>query len=382
MTSHNKAIFTTTALVVAVGTVFALSGCAPAASNAATDSFSVVATTTQVADFSREIAGAAGTVTGLVLANQSVHGFDPSANNLLELGAADVLVTNGVELESWLDDAITASGFDGTVIDASTGVTLLEAGAAEDSHAEDEATHSEDEAAHTEEDDHAAEEAAHAEEDSHAAEEAAHAAEEAAAASEDGHDDHGAYDPHIWTNPANAIVMVQNITAGFAAADPAQATAFETNSAAYIEKLTALNGWATASIDQVPVAERLLVTNHDAFTYFYNAYGITFVGSIIPSLDDNAEPSAAELDTLIAAITASGAKAVFSEASLSPKLAETIGQEAGVTVYSGENALYSDSLGAAGSAGESYLSATIHNVTVLMDSWGYEALPLPATLAI
>jgi ABC-type Zn uptake system ZnuABC Zn-binding protein ZnuA len=355
MTSHNKKAAAATALVAAMGTVFALSGCVPAGSTAATDSFAVVATTTQVADFSREIAGAAGTVTGLVLANQSVHGFDPSANNLLDLGAADVLVTSGVDLESWLDDVIAASGFDGTVIDASTGVTLLEAGASEDSHSEDEATHAE-------EDD--------------------HAAEEAAAASDDGHDDHGAYDPHIWANPANAILMVQNITAGFAAADPAQATAFETNSAAYIEKLTALNDWATASIDQVPAAERLLVTNHDAFTYFYNAYGITFVGSIIPSLDDHAEPSAAELDTLIAAITASGAKAVFSEASLSPKLADTIGQEAGVTVYSGENALYSDSLGAAGSAGETYLSAVIHNVTVLIDSWGYEALPLPATLAV
>ncbi|GAB2826801.1 metal ABC transporter substrate-binding protein [Alpinimonas psychrophila] len=323
MTSHKKAISITTALIAA-GTVLAFSGCAPATSTtAATDSLAVVATTTQVADFSREVAGTAGTVTGLVQANQSVHGFDPSAKNLLDLGAADVLVTSGVDLESWLDDAIAASGFAGTVIDASTGVTLLPSLEAS-----------------------------------------------------------GAMDPHVWTNPANAVQMVQNIAAGFVAADPAQAIAFEANSAAYVEKLTALNAWATASIDQVPLAERLLVTNHDAFTYFYNAYGITFVGSIIPSLDDNAEPSAAELDTLIAAIQASGAKAVFSEASLSPKLAETIAQEAGVQVYSVENALYSDSLGAAGSPGATYLSATIHNVTVLMDSWGYAVTPLPATLAV
>ena len=314
---NNKAICITTAVVAVVGTVLALSGCASGMPSPASPStLAVVATTTQVADFSRQVAGTTATVTGLVQANQSVHGFDPSAKNLLDLAAADVLVTSGVDLEAWLNDAIEASGFAGTVIDASTGITLI------------------------------------------------------------------GNDPHLWTNPANAVLMVQNIAAGFAAADPEQADAFQTNAVAYETQLTALDSWIIANVDQVPLAERLLVTNHDAFTYFYDAYDITFVGSIIPSLDDNAEPSAAELDALISAIKTTGAKAVFSEASLSPKLAQTIAEEAGVAVYSGEDALYSDSLGAAGSAGATYLSATIHNVTVLMDSWGYELLPLPATLSL
>ena len=315
MKSRKRAICITTAIVAVVGTVLALSGCA-SPTPAAPTKIAVVATTTQVADFSREVAGSAATVTGLVQANQSVHGFDPSAKNLLDLGAAKVLVTSGVDLEAWLKDAIDASGFDGTVIDASTGVTL------------------------------------------------------------------SGNDPHIWTNPANAVMMVQNIAVGFAAAEPEQADAFATNAATYEAQLTALNTWVSDNVEQVPVAERLLVTNHDAFTYFYDAYDITFVGSIIPSLDDNAEPSAAELDTLIEAIKTTGAKAVFSEASLSPKLATTIAEEAGVKVFSGANALYSDSLGAPGSAGETYLSSTIHNVTVLMDSWGYAVLPLPATLSL
>ena len=313
---NNKAICITTALVAVVGTVLALSGCSPTVSTTSSAGLAVVATTTQVADFSRQVAGNTATVTGLVQANQSVHGFDPSAKNLLDLGAADVLVTSGVGLEAWLDDAITASGFDGTIIDASTGITLI------------------------------------------------------------------GDDPHVWTDPANALIMVQNIAAGFAAAEPKQAEAYQTNAVAYETRLTALDTWITANVDQVPSAERLLVSNHDAFTYFYDAFDITFVGSIIPSLDDNAEPSAAELDTLIAAIKSSGTKAVFSEASLSPKLAETIAQEAGVAVYSGQDALYSDSLGITGSAGATYLSASIHNVTVLMDSWGYEVLPVPATLSL
>ncbi len=318
----NKAVCVTTAVVAVLGTVLVLSGCAPLAPTSSTPGeLNVVATTTQVADFAKNVAGTAANVVGLVQANQSVHTFDPSARNLLDLSHADVLVTNGVNLEAWLSDAITASGFQGTVIDTSTGVTLLPSVEAS-----------------------------------------------------------GTNDPHIWTNPLNAIIMVKNIAAAFAAAEPTRAATFEANASAYEAKLTALNAWVLSNMDQVPAAQRLMVTNHDAFTYFYKAFGITFVGAIIPSLDDNAEPSAAELDTLISAIRSSGAKAVFSEASLSPKLAQTIGDEAGVKVYSGDDALYSDSLGAPGTSGATYISATIHNVTVLMDSWGFAALPLPAAV--
>ena len=136
----------------------------------------------------------------------------------------------------------------------------------------------------------------------------------------------------------------------------------------------------SAVIAQVPVDQRLLVTNHDAFTYFLDAYDITFVGSIIPSFDDNAEPSAAEIDELVANIRSTGVLAVFSEASLSPKAAETIANEAGVTVYSGDDALYGDALGAPGSDGETYLGSQIHNARLILESWGVEPSALPAVL--
>lgn len=187
----------------------------------------------------------------------------------------------------------------------------------------------------------------------------------------------------MWTSPANAEVMVTNIAAGLATLPEAteqMRSTFKAHATAYNQQLSVLNEWIVANFAQVPEAERLLVTNHDAFTYFVDAYGITFLGSIIPSFDDNAEPSAAELDALIAHIKESGATAVFSESSISPKLAETIASEAGVKVYSGEDALYSDSLGVAGSSGETYITATVHNVTKLMEAWGYPVLPVPAEL--
>ena len=300
------------------------------------DEFQVVATTTQVTEFTRAVVGDTGTVTGLIQPNQSAHSFDPSAKQLLALSQADAVVINGADLEPWITDALSAANFTGEIIDASTGIELLAAGEAEEDHA------------------------AHADEEEHV---------------------HGEGDPHIWTSPRNAELMVGNIASGLEALNPADATQMENNAAAYTAQLASLNNWVMANIDQVPVDQRLLVTNHDAFTYFVSEYGITFVGSIIPSFDDNAEPSAAELDALIASITQSGAKAVFSEASISPKLAQTIASEAGVQVYSGDNALYSDSLGVIGSDGETYISATIHNVTMLMNAWGYPVLPLPAELS-
>ena len=189
-------------------------------------------------------------------------------------------------------------------------------------------------------------------------------------------------DPHFWTSPINATWMVDTIAQGLIELRGEQSgSAMEWNAFTYNGKLRALDNWIKANFEQVPAAKRLLVTNHDAFTYFVDAYDINFLGSIIPSFDDNAEPSAAEIDALIALIKQSGAKAVFSEASISPKLAKTIASEAGVKVYSGDDALYSDSLGVTGSDGETYIKATIHNVTMLMNAWGYPVLPLPAELS-
>ena len=85
-------------------------------------------------------------------------------------------------------------------------------------------------------------------------------------------------------------------------------------------------------MQQVDPADRLLVTNHEAFGYFVDAYGLTYVGAIIPSFDDNAEVSAADIDDLVDAVRDSGATAVFSETTLSPAAAETIASEAGVEV--------------------------------------------------
>jgi ABC-type Zn uptake system ZnuABC Zn-binding protein ZnuA len=348
-----------TGATLALGAL-ALTSCAtPAASGAGeSGSPSIVATTTQVGDFTRELVGESGTVSQLLSPGQSAHGFDPSAAQLLELAGADALVINGGGLESWIDDAVSASGFDGVLIDASEGIELF-------------GTHDHDDdadAAH-DADDH------DAHDDSDAAPEADHGA------ADHGADDEGADgNPHIWTDPRLAQQMVRNIGDGLEAVPGVDAHAVADNEGAYLADLEALDTWIRENVEAVPVEQRLLVTNHDAFTYFVDAYDITFVGSVIPSFDDNAEPSAAEIDELVANIRDTGARAVFSEASLSPKAAETIAHEAGVTVYSGAGALYGDSLGVEGSDGATYVGSQAHNARLILESWGVTPSRLPELL--
>ncbi|MGD9607735.1 MAG: metal ABC transporter substrate-binding protein, partial [Leucobacter sp.] len=99
---------------------------------------------------------------------------------------------------------------------------------------------------------------------------------------------------------------------------------------------------------------------------------------LLPSFEDNAEPSAAEIDSLVAAIREQGVKAIFVESSMSPKLAEAVASEAGVIVVDA-SALYADSLGTDDGT-DTYIGATIHNTVTILEAWGVTPDPLPAEL--
>ncbi|CUU57229.1 manganese/iron transport system substrate-binding protein [Parafrankia irregularis] len=283
----------------------------------------VVATTTYAADFARAIGGDGIQVTQILRPGVDPHDYEPSPADLAAIADADLLIENGVGLESWLDDAISASGFDGTEVVMADGVTIR--------HPDD--------------------------------------SEEAAAAeAHDEHEDHEEGDPHIWHDPRNVKIMVGNIEKGLAAVDPESSAEYQANLAAYRAKLDELDSETQREIDSIPVAHRKLVTNHDSFGYYVQRYGLEFVGSIIPSFDTSAELSGRSIDDIVGKIRASGAVAVFSESSLPPRTAQTIGSEAGVRVISGEDALYADTLGPAGSAGATYLEAQRHNTDTIVDA--------------
>jgi ABC-type Zn uptake system ZnuABC Zn-binding protein ZnuA len=297
-------------IVLAVGLLAVLAaGCAdgrPAGpgGTAGGRALQVVATTTQVADFARVVGGDRVRVTSLIKPNVDAHDYEPSPADLDAVARADVVLRNGVGLEDWLDDTIESSGFSGPVVDTSQGVALRQG--------------------------------------------------------------EGGPDPHIWQNPRNAQRMAANVERALAQAAPDAATRFRANLAAYDRELRDLDAEVARQVDSL--ANKKLVTNHDAFGYYVDRYGLELVGSVIPSFDTSAELAGRDVRDLVAKIRATKVKAVFTEQSLPPKTAETIAAEAGVKVVAGEGALYGDSLGPAGSEGDTYVKSIRHNTATIVSN--------------
>ncbi len=160
------------------------------------------------------------------------------------------------------------------------------------------------------------------------------------------------YDPHWWHDPRNAEAAVRAIRDALVAANPAAASSYRANAAAYLRRLRALDAGIRHCLAGVPAARRKLVSDHDAFGYFARRYGITIVGAVIPSQTTQAQTSAADIAKLVRVIRREHVRAVFPESSLSAKLAQQIARETGARAgYT----LYGDTLGPSGSAGATYL---------------------------
>ena len=173
-------------------------------------------------------------------------------------------------------------------------------------------------------------------------------------------------DPHMWHDATRAKTMVATVAGAMGRTDPENASAYEAARQAYASELDALDADIRRQIDALP--NKKLVTNHDAFGYYVERYGLDFVGSVIPSFDSQAELSSRELSALVARIRAEGVRAVFSEGSLPPKTAETVANEAGVKVVAGDDALYGDTLGPPGSDADTYLTMMRHNTRTIVEN--------------
>jgi ABC-type Zn uptake system ZnuABC Zn-binding protein ZnuA len=292
------------AALAALLAALVLAGCAKPAGpwQEHADGPRVVATTTQVADMAAVIGADRIDLVRLLKPGIDAHDYEPSPADVEAIAGAQLVVENGVGLESWLHDTIESSGYDGPVVDTSQGVRLRQVG--------------------------------------------------------------GEPDPHIWQDPRNAMVMAANIERGLARVDPESAGFYQDNLAGYLEDLQHLDAWVERQT--AGLANRKVVTNHDAFGYYLDRYHLRLVGSVIPSFDSSAELSGRDIRDLVARIKATGVKAVFSETSLPPKTAETIAREAGVKVVEGEDALYGDSLGPPGSDGDTYLKMVRHNTRTIV----------------
>lgn len=270
----------------------------------------VVATTPIIAHLVEQVAGGRATVTCLLRPGTDPHDYEPSPAEVEAVARAGLVVRNGVGLDAWLDDLVESAGYQGMVVDASKGVPLRPGGG--------------------------------------------HAG--------------GERDPHIWHNPRNVKVMVRNIAEGLAAADPEGAATYRERLDAYTAELDELDAEIERQLSALP--DKRLVTNHDAFGYYVDRYGLEFVGSVVPSLETTAEPSARELSELVGKVKALGVRAVFAERTLPPAAVEALASEAGVKVVAGEDALYADTLGPPGSGADTYLGMMRHNTRTIVEHLG------------
>jgi zinc/manganese transport system substrate-binding protein len=356
-------------LAAAGALVFTMAACGTEGAPSDTERPVVVATTTQVGSIAEELGGDAIDLTVLLSPGVEAHDFALTPAQAAALEQADLILISGAELETWLDDTIEAAGAEDRVRDLSEGVTLRTPGEGEPVHRHDDDEHGhDDEDGHHDDDD----EHGHDDEDGHHDDDDEHGHDDEDGHHDDddehGHDDghgHGETDPHYWMTASNAIVMVQNARAALVEVAPEDAEGIEERAAALIARLEAADDEVRRLIDEIPQDQRKLVTDHDAMGYFVDEYGLTFVGSIFPSLDVSSEPSARDVELLVQEIRAAGVTAIFTESSVNPRLARAIADEAGARLVT--EPIYTDSLGEEGSGAETIDGMLIHNATVIRD---------------
>ena len=209
-----------------------------------------------------------------------LHDYQLQTGDMKLLARTDALLINGAGMEGYLSGVFEA--FPALpVVDASTGVPLLE----------DCSDHGHD---HDEHDDH-----------------------------------HHAFNPHIWLAPKNALLMLDNLAQGLAAALPAHAEKIEANRDAYQQRLTALDAELTQALSSLP--RRDVITFHEAFPYFAEAYGLHVAAVINRDPDDALSPRT--LAELCKTVIALGTPPLFTEPQYEDAAARTIARETGAGLY-------------------------------------------------
>lgn len=240
----------------------------------------IVTTFYPVYEFTKQVAGDEANVDLLVKAGTEVHGYEPSAKDIARIQEADAFVYENENMETWVHDVEGSIDTEKVnVISATEGMLLLPGG--EEEH---------------EGHDH----------------------------SEEGHSH--AYDPHVWLSPERAITLVENIRDSLVAKYPEKKDAFETNAAAYIEKLDALDAKYSETLSAAK--QKYFVTQHTAFAYLALDYGLKQVSITGVAADEDPTPS--RLAELTEYINKYGVKYIYFEENASKSVAETLAKETGV----------------------------------------------------
>jgi ABC-type Zn uptake system ZnuABC Zn-binding protein ZnuA len=267
-------------VLILIAIAFALTACggqaareAPVDSTPGESAPVILASATFLADITRNVAGDRLVVESLLPVGADPHAFEATPQDVARISETKLLITNGAEYEHFLEALLENADGERTVVEASAGLTPRT----------------------------------------------------------DPQSEHGV-DPHMWLDPNNVIIYVENIREALTHFDPEGQAAYKSNADAYTAELKTLDAWIVEQVDQIPEEKRLLVTNHEAFGYFAERYGFTLVGTVVESFSSVASPSARQLAELTDQIKSSGAPAIFLDEVENPALAQQIADETAVQV--------------------------------------------------
>ncbi|MEB0206202.1 metal ABC transporter substrate-binding protein [Pseudomonas sp. CCC3.1] len=261
-----------------------------------------VASFTVIADMVHNVGGDHVHVTSLIGPNGDPHAYEPTPNDAQALKRADIVFVSGLHLEGWLDRLIKASGYKDQPVVLSNGIKTR-------------------------------------------------------SMEEDGKQ---ITDPHAWNSAANGVVYVRNIISALQKADPANARDYQAKGEQYIKQLEQLDAYARAQVQSIPSDKRKVLTSHDAFGYFGDAYGVTFLSPL--GLSTETEASASDVAKLIKQIKQEHVSTYFFENSSDPRLVKQIANASGAQP-GGE--LYVESLSPTDGPAPTYAQMFRYNVDKL-----------------
>lgn len=267
----------------------------------------VVCSTTQVADFARQVVGDRWEVICVLGPAEDPHTYEVGADDSVTVSKADLCAENGWNLEGhdWMKTLAKEAGK--PIVTCVEGVEPLQMQEGE----------------------------------------------------------HTVKDPHTWFDPKSAIIYVNNIRDAVIKIDPDHADEYKARAELYVRQLGLLAGWVKKTVGAIPANQRLLVTHHDAFGYFCRAFNFQPMSPLGWTTADFSEVTPEQRQQVVNKVRELGVRAIFVETSASEQLLQGIARDAGVEI-GGE--LYSDAMGPAGSAGESYIGMIRENVLTIVNA--------------
>lgn len=268
----------------------ALLAASPAAQAQTAAPLKAVASFSILGDLVRQVGGDRVTVDVLVGPGADAHVFQPTPSQARLVGQAQIVFSNGLGFEGWMNRLLATASYQGRHVVVSRGIRPL--------HAEGEHDHK----------------------------------------AKGGHH-HEEADPHAWQAVTNAMVYVGHIAKGLCEADANGCDTYRKNAGAYTAQLKSLDAEIQAAWATIPAPQRKVITSHDAFGYYAKAYGVKFLAP--QGVSTESEASAKGVAQLVRQIKKENIKALFVENISDPRLIAQIGRETGVKP-AGE--LFSDAL--------------------------------------